>query len=373
MKKDGLYKPPLVYILIIFILLSPEIKVLIVTKYGTMTKIKTLINSNHLDFSLESASPPSDILKLGQSMILDRARPKTDIVCNNKPDFEEIIERANDYRYHLSKKKHRQHMDQNLADQVFGDLFIKAHYIPQNCTAKSKVAILVPFRGSDPPDFKWGRDYQLELFLYFMTNFLIAQNIEFKIYVIEQAQTVTFNRAKLLNIGFLEAMKDFDWECLVLHDVDRIPSNVKLDYNCLNTRQIKHYMPNPGGLAAVAQITPQTIEKINGFSNLYFGWGGEDQEMFKRVLEGRIIAKKRIKTMMELANVSDSKYLDMNPFITFRPTQFSSVELKSGAGFWDAHFNRDKAQEKGNKGNKQRWNLLKKFKKMWPDDGLNLG
>lgn len=38
----------------------------------------------------------------------------------------------------------------------------------------------------------------------------------------------TFNRAKLLNIGVREALKDEDWDCLLLHDVDLVPEN---DYN----------------------------------------------------------------------------------------------------------------------------------------------
>ena len=29
-----------------------------------------------------------------------------------------------------------------------------------------------------------------------------------------------FNRAKLLNVGFMEALKLYDWQCFVFHDVD---------------------------------------------------------------------------------------------------------------------------------------------------------
>ena len=41
-----------------------------------------------------------------------------------------------------------------------------------------------------------------------------------------------FNRAMLFNVGFLEAMKDLAWDCLVFHDVDHIPENDRNYYGC---------------------------------------------------------------------------------------------------------------------------------------------
>ena len=41
-----------------------------------------------------------------------------------------------------------------------------------------------------------------------------------------------FNRAKLLNVGFLEAMKDVAWDCVILHDVDLIPEDDRNLYLC---------------------------------------------------------------------------------------------------------------------------------------------
>lgn len=36
----------------------------------------------------------------------------------------------------------------------------------------------------------------------------------------------------LFNVGFQEAMKDLDWDCLVFHDVDHIPENDRNYYGC---------------------------------------------------------------------------------------------------------------------------------------------
>lgn len=49
-----------------------------------------------------------------------------------------------------------------------------------------------------------------------------------------QAGDTKFNRAKLLNVGFLEAQKDYDWDCFFFHDVDLIPENDHNLYMCEN-------------------------------------------------------------------------------------------------------------------------------------------
>lgn len=49
---------------------------------------------------------------------------------------------------------------------------------------------------------------------------------------IPQAGTQPFNRAMLFNVGFKEAMKDLNWDCVVFHDVDHIPENDRNYYGC---------------------------------------------------------------------------------------------------------------------------------------------
>ena len=48
-----------------------------------------------------------------------------------------------------------------------------------------------------------------------------------------------FNRAKLLNVGYKEAMKHYNrYDCVMLHDVDLLPENEQLIYTCAD--QPKH-------------------------------------------------------------------------------------------------------------------------------------
>lgn len=50
-------------------------------------------------------------------------------------------------------------------------------YVPENCTSRQKVAIIIPFRD---------RESHLRIFLNHMHAFLMKQQLEYAIYVIEQ-------------------------------------------------------------------------------------------------------------------------------------------------------------------------------------------
>lgn len=69
-----------------------------------------------------------------------------------------------------------------------------------------------------------------------MHIFLTRQkDINYGIYLIEPIANITFNRGLLLNIGFVEALKDiddFNWNCFIFHDVDMIPEKLNNIYRC---------------------------------------------------------------------------------------------------------------------------------------------
>ena len=88
-----------------------------------------------------------------------------------------------------------------------------------------KVAIIVPYRD---------RLKNLKSFARYMHQFLSDQNIHYGIYLIEPAKNLQFNRALLINIGFLEANKEEEWECFIFHDVDMLPENTQNIYTCDN-------------------------------------------------------------------------------------------------------------------------------------------
>jgi predicted glycosyltransferase involved in capsule biosynthesis len=140
-----------------------------------------------------------------------------------------------------------------------------------------KLAIVVPYRN---------REEHLGVFLPHIKKYLDGQNVLHKVYIIEQEEGKAFNRAKLLNIGFLEADKDCDY--FVFHDVDMLPQNVDYGYQELPTHlaaaasQFNYGLPYEGYFGGVTMFSRKSFLKINGYSNEYWGWGAEDDDVLYR-------------------------------------------------------------------------------------------
>jgi len=100
---------------------------------------------------------------------------------------------------------------------------------PENCNAQHHVAIVVPFRD---------RYAHLLLFLRNIHPFLMKQRIAYRIFIVEQTNGKPFNRAAMMNIGYLEALKLYQWDCFIFHDVDLLPLDDRNLYNC--PRQPRH-------------------------------------------------------------------------------------------------------------------------------------
>ncbi|XP_014673692.1 PREDICTED: beta-1,4-N-acetylgalactosaminyltransferase bre-4-like [Priapulus caudatus] len=94
---------------------------------------------------------------------------------------------------------------------------------PSDCTSRHHVAIIVPYRD---------RKSHLRVFLNNLHDMLQKQQLDYGIYVIEQTEGPKFNRAKLFNTGFVEALKRYAYSCFIFHDVDEIPENDHIIYSC---------------------------------------------------------------------------------------------------------------------------------------------
>ena len=107
-----------------------------------------------------------------------------------------------------------------------------------------------------------------------------------------QADSLRFNRGKLLNVGFIEAMKDYAWDCFVFHDVDLLPEDDRNLYSCpgLQPRHMsvavskwQYKLPYNSIFGGVVAINTKLFRRLNGFSNSFWGWGGEDDDMAARI------------------------------------------------------------------------------------------
>ena len=155
-------------------------------------------------------------------------------------------------------------------------------WAPCDCAAQQTIAIIVPYRD---------RLSHLYVFLNNIIRFLQFQRQAFTIFVVEQTPDVAFNRAALFNAALREIEKrDATYDCFIVHDVDSIPENLCAFYHCGRLprhfavqRSKKNYRLNyEGYVGGVTSLSRETVERINGMSNLFFGWGKEDDNLFGR-------------------------------------------------------------------------------------------
>ena len=204
-----------------------------------------------------------------------------------------------------------------------------------------KLGVIVPYRN---------RESHLSKFTDETTAYLKSKKIDFEIVVVEQSDDKPFNRGKLLNIGYLKA-KELGCDYVVFHDVDMIPievdysfseiplhlaTNFELEYEKSKNLQFDDYF---GG---VTMLSNSIFEKINGYSNLYWGWGFEDDDLLFRVnekkipIDTKIIGKNQFKKIYGLTFGSDDSYIkiakkdlldfekDTSILISFKPDDIIS-------------------------------------------------
>ncbi|GFS17725.1 beta-1,4-galactosyltransferase 1 [Elysia marginata] len=94
---------------------------------------------------------------------------------------------------------------------------------PENCKAWQRVAIIIPYRD---------RMHHLLILLRRLHPMLKLQKVDYRVFVVEQAGQDKFNRGKLMNVGFLEALRFGQFDCLVFQDVDLLPEDNRNLYMC---------------------------------------------------------------------------------------------------------------------------------------------
>lgn len=153
---------------------------------------------------------------------------------------------------------------------------------PVECRPRQTIAVIIPFRS---------RETHLRVFLNHMHALFRHQQLLYSIFVIEQVGKTIFNRAALFNVGYLESSRLAEFDCFIFHDVDLLPQDDRLPYRCadqpihlsvaLDRYNYKLlYATLFGGAVA---LTRSQFERVRGFSNCFFGWGGEDDDMYIRV------------------------------------------------------------------------------------------
>lgn len=207
---------------------------------------------------------------------------------------------------------------------------------------KHKLGIIVPYRN---------RPEQLEKFKNETMNYLSDKDIDYEIFIIEQDNEKQFNRGVLLNIGYRYA-KESNCDYLCFHDVDMLPYDVDYSYSSFpvhlatdfildtNEKDREFFEEYFGG---VTLFPIEQFEKINGYSNKYWGWGYEDTDLLFRckfndiplkMLEIENIGKKGktllfngVNSYVEGKNIFNLNY-DCTFFVSFNPGPFTFDHTK---------------------------------------------
>ncbi|VDP68644.1 unnamed protein product [Schistosoma mattheei] len=127
---------------------------------------------------------------------------------------------SNSLRYIIDKKNHTI----NYTTPII--------WSPLGCLPSLSSAIIIPYRK---------REQHLRVLTDHLHGFLRHQRIPYTIFIIEQTGETKFNRGALLNAGFLEVSKFKEYDCFILHDVDKLPEDDRIIYTC---------GPNPTHLSA---------------------------------------------------------------------------------------------------------------------------
>jgi len=137
-----------------------------------------------------------------------------------------------------------------------------------------KLGVVVPYRN---------REEHLKEFVPKMETYLTRKGIDFVIIIVEQDHNQPFNRGALCNIGYKEA-KINRCNYIVFHDVDMIPINVDYSYSDHPVHLASDELPFENYFGGMTIFPMRDFIKINGFSNKYWGWGYEDDDLMFRCI-----------------------------------------------------------------------------------------
>ncbi|KAJ1348442.1 Xylosylprotein 4-beta-galactosyltransferase [Parelaphostrongylus tenuis] len=165
---------------------------------------------------------------------------------------------------------------------VIGPLSDSKGHIPLPTAFLShKLCVIVPFRD---------RDEELSEFAPHISKFLRKQGIDFYLLLMNQTDNFRFNRASLINVGWLESDR-VGCDYMVMHDVDLLPLNSEISYRFPGEGVVRHisspsYHPKYSYskfIGGILMLTMNDYKAVNGMSNKYWGWGLEDDEFYLRI------------------------------------------------------------------------------------------
>ena len=209
-----------------------------------------------------------------------------------------------------------------------------------------KLGIIVPYRN---------RYEHLEAFKQSLINYFSSARIDYELIIVEQDDAKLFNRGMLLNIGFTYAKK-LKCDYVVFHDVDMIPLSVDYSYSdiplhlatdfqySIDEKKREIFDTYFGG---VTMFPTKIFESIDGYSNKYWGWGYEDDDLllrckkhnvsldtkyFKNIGNRKLLKLNGIDSYIKVKNIIDFNY-HFTLSLTFCPDELKLDHNKESDEF----------------------------------------
>ena len=148
-----------------------------------------------------------------------------------------------------------------------------------------KLGVCVPYRN---------REEHLNMFIPRVGKHLKEQGIDFQMYFCHQIDDKLFNRGATKNIAAKHALED-GCDYVVFHDIDMIPEpgadyshpGAKPIHLATKISQMDYELKYHEYFGGAVLFSKEHLEKTNGYSNDYWDWGMEDDDLFWRChLEG---------------------------------------------------------------------------------------
>ncbi len=142
-----------------------------------------------------------------------------------------------------------------------------------------RLSVIVPYRH---------REAHLTIFPKVLRGYLQRQEIAYQLLIIEQIDQKPFNRGMLINIGASLAMDACDYLCF--HDIDMLPEYSDygfVDHPILlanHASQFEEHSQHPSYFSGVVMFDKRDFQAVNGYSNQYWHWGYEDDDLLMRSL-----------------------------------------------------------------------------------------
>jgi hypothetical protein len=265
-----------------------------------------------------------------------------------------------------------------------------------------KLGICIPYRN---------RKEHLDRLIPHLTEHLNKQGIEHTFYVGHQIDDKHFNRGAMKNIAAEIAFSD-GCDYIAWHDVDML-THEECDYSYPEdnpqhiSTKLSKYNYNLGYdqyFGGVVLFTKEQVEKTNGYSNEYWDWGQEDDDLFWRCYFENMTTGKIFKTLKsdKVANfngdnsfisiptnreISSCLHNDHTIVLTFNAEQqdhkvpiwlvgdeqkrFVEYPLlrKDGSWTWGLSFNNSRAvtTQVFDRNNQYNYNWAKRFEGLWTE------